>query len=664
MPFVSMPKHAKTTHLFAWVQACFVVFLHRMKLRPLSFLIPTALISGAFGLQSLTHRAPDKSCLRSGSSSLDSLYEGNNGTFASAGACDHCHGFDPAGLASVDLEGGDINVVDDWRASMMANSAKDPYWRAKVSEEVALFPQHQQEIESTCTRCHAPMGHYDALAEGASHYSIAEMLADPVALDGVSCLACHQQLPQPETAQHTGHLFFDSTPHAYGPYVGPLVTPMALYSGYTPEFGAHISDSKLCAGCHSLVTETIDDAGNLNGNMFVEQATWHEWLNSDYAQNGTSCQSCHLPQLPKQNVVIAAGYDTPPRTPFGLHILAGGNTTMLKLMRDHKEALGISADHEDFEATLDQTIENLTQRSVQVQVLETSRTADTVYIDVLLRNITGHKLPSGYPARRVSVHLTCEDPNGNIVFQSGGFDAQGNIAGESAPFEPHHQEISSSDQVQIYEMVMGDVNGQKTNLLNRAATHLKDNRLVPQGFGYEGALYDTTEVVLGIADEDFNHTPEEGSGTDVIHYAIPTNGYNEVLTTNIEVYYQAIPPHWTNSLFETSTPEIEAFEGMMQTADMSPQLMRTTNTTIPAYVGLEETRTSRVWYSLQDRRIVLRAYQPGTYRIYTAGGQELWRGALLPDQNVEHVFHAAGQYFVVCTFRDGSREVLRPLVMQ
>ena len=119
----------------------------------------------------------------------DSLYEGTNSMFASSGKCDHCHGFDPNGLASVDALGNDINVVDDWRTSMMANSAKDPYWRAKVSHEITINPGHQQEIESLCTRCHAPLGRFAAMAAGADHYSIAEMVEDSVALDGVSCLA-------------------------------------------------------------------------------------------------------------------------------------------------------------------------------------------------------------------------------------------------------------------------------------------------------------------------------------------------------------------------------------------------------------------------------------------------------------------------------------------
>ena len=59
---------------------------------------------------------------------LDSLFEGENTEFASAGKCDHCHGYDENGMASTDGEGGDVNVVDDWSSTMMANSAKDPFW--------------------------------------------------------------------------------------------------------------------------------------------------------------------------------------------------------------------------------------------------------------------------------------------------------------------------------------------------------------------------------------------------------------------------------------------------------------------------------------------------------------------------------------------------------
>ena len=41
----------------------------------------------------------------------------------------------------------DVNPTDSWRSSLMANSAKDPFWRAKVAHEVAVNPSHQAELE-------------------------------------------------------------------------------------------------------------------------------------------------------------------------------------------------------------------------------------------------------------------------------------------------------------------------------------------------------------------------------------------------------------------------------------------------------------------------------------------------------------------------------------
>src|SRR5205085_12142536 len=60
--------------------------------------------------------------------------------FLSSFSCKGCHGFDTMHHASVAEGGVDINLYDDWESSMMANSAKDPLWRAKVSHEILVDP--------------------------------------------------------------------------------------------------------------------------------------------------------------------------------------------------------------------------------------------------------------------------------------------------------------------------------------------------------------------------------------------------------------------------------------------------------------------------------------------------------------------------------------------
>lgn len=592
----------------------------------------------------------------------DSLYEGTNSMFASSGKCDHCHGQDPNGLASVDALGNDINVVDDWRTSMMANSAKDPYWRAKVSHEITINPGHQQEIESLCTRCHAPLGRFAAMAAGADHYSIAEMVEDSVALDGVSCLACHRQLPQPETALHTGQLTFEPTAKVFGPYTEPLVTPMALSSGYVPEHGAHIRDAKLCAGCHSLVTQTADLSGNLTGGEFVEQATWHEWLNSDYAVENTTCQSCHVPEKPKTNVILAAGYDTPPRFPYGEHELVGGNVLMLRLMKENKDDLDIVATNEHYDETIAKTINNLQNRSIQIQINNEERDADSLYFNIKLTNIAGHKVPSGYPSRRMSMFVTVRDVDNNIIWQSGGFDGDFAVLGEDATWEPHHPYIRNEEDVQIYEMVMGDVAGNRTTVLERGAVHLKDNRLVPRGFSADHPVYDTTEVVLNVADADFNQDPNLGSGTDRTYYRVPVNGYQGEVTITAEVYYQSVPPNWVQDLFALDTEPINAFENMFTTADKSPVLMKTAETQFEAYVGVGEqgAMTAQVWMS--QGRMMTKTSESGVATLYTIGGQQLERWNYTSGTTQHTVNISKGTYVIILKTRSGATVVKKVVV--
>ena len=81
--------------------------------------------------------------------------------FATAGRCSGCHGNDTMGLAMVDAEGTDVNVVDDWRSTMMANSARDPFFRAKAEHEGLVNPGIKAQMEHNCLKCHAPQAVFE-----------------------------------------------------------------------------------------------------------------------------------------------------------------------------------------------------------------------------------------------------------------------------------------------------------------------------------------------------------------------------------------------------------------------------------------------------------------------------------------------------------------------
>ncbi|MEY3051277.1 MAG: hypothetical protein RLY31_1062 [Bacteroidota bacterium] len=553
---------------------------------------------------------------------------GYNHLFAGSGTCQQCHGLDTLGIASVDADGHDVNVVDDWRATLMANSARDPFWQATVTHEVSLHPQHQAAIEDKCTACHAPMGHFNAKHLGASHYLLADAMQDALAMDGVSCLACHQQRQETLGLAFSGQLDYDTFKVAYGPYLAPLVSPMLTQTGYKPKHSPFMDDAEQCASCHTLVTETIGPDGEFTGNTFVEQATYHEWLNSTYAGN-QSCQGCHMPNLDKWPVHLVTGAQTEPRNPFYLHELVGANVTMLRLLRDNIDELGLKASPGRFDEVIAATLRMLQDKTLDLAVQLADRSPDSATFLVRLRNKAGHKFPSGYPARRAVVSFLLRDSAaGDTLFHSGRMDDSYEVVGHDPVFEPHHQLITSPEQVQLYEQVLGDADGQVTTLLVRAAQSLKDNRLPPAGFSTEHPAYDTTRIVgNALEDPNFNReNGQEGSGTDTIWYKVALDD-DAAAQVEVKVLYQSTPPRWMAPLLAASTPAIEQFRTMFESADKAPVLVQSAELAVAPLVALPPdrypnlTRSAKVFPLLApDGVIQVTAAFPHDITVYDLSG--------------------------------------------
>lgn len=493
----------------------------------------------------------------------DSLPVASLNIFFGSGVCVGCHGNDPLGFASVDEDGDDVNVVDAWRSSMMANSARDPFWKAKVAHEVHENPGHQTDIEDLCTKCHAPAGNYAAKFTGTDHYSMADLESDELGQDGVNCSVCHQQVAEGLGLSFSGELSFDTAYNIYGPYGSIFEPPMATLVGLTPTFGSHINDSELCAGCHTLITNTVDLAGNYTGGTFVEQATYHEWENSRYAAENITCQNCHLPWIPDA-VVISSNYSfLLPRTPFGLHDMVGANTFMLELMKANREELGIPATDTHFDSTLAKTFRML-ERTLDLDLEFIGYGSDTASFELKLSNKAGHKFPSGYPARRAHVEFTLLGEFGDTLWASGILDDLYALPSTGLDFQPHHQIIRNEEEVQVYEQIVGDVNGDPTTVLERGAEALKDNRLPPEGFSTGHLVYDTTQIIgNALADADFNYEAgSEGSGSDRLQYKVALGGYRGPVTVRSRVLYQSVPPSWTRDIFAISLPIIDSFKEM------------------------------------------------------------------------------------------------------
>jgi len=576
--------------------------------------------------------------------------------FLPSSSCQGCHGFDTLFLANIDENGMDVNLFDRWESSMMAFSAKDPLWRAKVSHEIMINPGHADELQTSCTSCHAPMGHYTAIYGGATSYTIADLVNDSLGLDGVSCAGCHTIGPDAGST-FSGITSYDTTRNIYGPFTVPFVGPMQLYEGYTPVYSPHMDNSAVCSSCHTIFTKTVDFAGNYTGTEFPEQATYHEFLNSSFPVAGISCQTCHMPQL-TDPIVIANGYiNLQGRTPFNQHVFAGANHFMLDLIKSNKSSLNIDVEDEHFDSSMAATMRMLQQQAVEFELFSDSIASDTAYYRVKIKNKAGHKFPSGYPSRRAVLQLVMTDATNDTIFQSGIFDPEYRVVGENAQFEIHHDIISQDHVSQIYEMVMGDVNAQYTSILERASVMLKDNRIPPDGFTTTAPMYDTVMITPdAVADDNFNKINSvEGSGTDFVHFRIPVTGINGLVNVNASLFYQSVAPKFLDEMFSLNSAPIDTFEVMYNAADKSPILVASDSLT-DIISGIPGNNTSatllHIWPSLVTDgwvNITSSTNQPvSLYEVVDRSGKIILTGRISPGIFKEKIRlpDKSGIYFI------------------
>ncbi len=494
--------------------------------------------------------------------------------FLPSSSCRGCHGYDSAHVANINEAGEDINLVSRWESSMMALSAKDPFWRAKVTHEITINPSHAGGLQNKCLDCHAPLGAYTSKFHGNPFYGLSDLVNDTLGLDGVSCGSCHAIDPSVGFT-YSGIIPYDTNHVEYGPFTAPSVGPMQLYEGFTPTYSSHMAQAKVCSSCHTLITESVDLSGSFTGGYFVEQATYHEYKNSDFPANNIQCQTCHMPQV-LDPIIIANGFTgLTPRIPFNQHVFAGANSLMLNLIKANKAALGIDVPNKSFDSTITATMDMLQTKALDLDLQLVSITSDTAFFKVMLKNKTGHKFPSGYPSRRAVLQFVVIDGNSDTIFKSGIFNDQFGVIGENTAFEIHHDNINQSNVPQIYELVPGDVNGNFTSVLERASILLKDNRIPPLGFTSASPVYDTVKNSNdAFSDPDFNKISSiEGSGIDWVHFAVPLSAAVGNISVKSKMYYQSIPPKWVENMFTYSTPEINTFKTMYDGADKKPILV-------------------------------------------------------------------------------------------
>lgn len=518
--------------------------------------------------------------------------------FTGSGNCVNCHAPDPEGEALVDETGHTVSPVTDWQATMMANSARDPFWQAKVAHEGLVNPDHRESIENVCTACHAPQGFHEAHLTGAAGpngYTMEDLADDALGLDGVGCAACHTIDDINLAGRSNGDLPINPENVAWGGFENPWDGLMSGQTGFIPVYGEHMRNSEVCASCHSLYVHTQDLGGEETGQVYFEQTTYLEWVNSAFNAENVQCQGCHMPLV--EGGAIAATQPNwlfPQR--FGKHHLVGGNAFMLKLMRDNAVTLELSASPAQFDSTIARTERSLQNETAHLNAWQLPSQAGEWLFEVEIENAAGHKFPSGYPSRMAFLEFVLvSSSSGDTLFHSGKWSPEEGVFGRDEDYEPHWNEISSEEQVQVYETVFGDVSGTPTQLLERASVLLKDNRVAPRGFYSNHLAYDTVRFgPMAELDVDFNHyrnadgsVGEEGSGTDRLVYRIADASGATSVQAHVRLQYIAVPARWVSGMFEYSdqSEAIATFESMFNASDRTPVLMK--STTVLGWMGYD-----------------------------------------------------------------------------
>ena len=483
--------------------------------------------------------------------------------------CSYCHGGYTAHVAP----------FDNWIVSMKAQAARDPVWHAAL----AIANQDVAHSGETCIRCHAPAAW---LAGRGATGDLTQFAEED--FDGINCHFCHRSVnpvagslsavgypgntdltPDPEVIdpliasgdlpaprQGNGSYVVDPADIRRGPFSD---VPMNFHGGAQLIYSPFHSTGEMCGTCHDVSNPaySVGADGQLHLNplgaehptmdpddMFPEQRTFSEWLNSSFATDGVyfpdhrfggnhptgvmkSCQDCHMPDQQGGGCIFFDGDPTTERPNVPQHSFSGANTWVVRAiaaqMGDDAEYYGLTPERVD--AALARNIQMLRDASDMELQQKGSQ------LEVTITNQTGHKLPTGYPeGRRAWINVRFFDGGGNLIDETGGYDyvtATADLVGTKS-YETRHTispEIAKATHLPL-----------DTNFhLALANVVAFDNRIPPRGF--------TNAAFEAVGAAPVGYAYADGQCWDETAYAIPAGATTAVV----------------NFLFQTSTREYMEF---------------------------------------------------------------------------------------------------------
>ncbi len=422
----------------------------------------------------------------------------------------------------------------------MGHAVRDPLYLAALDEAEKDIPG----AGDFCLRCHAP----EAWVSGRCVPSDGSRLRPDDS--GVTCSACHRMDPSPW--QRNGQFVLGEDLE----YRGPYTDAQALHLWQASDF---ITDSKLCGTCHNLLNPLVnrrDLNGVDTGLPFPEQLTYMEWATSDFAlgDNPQSCQDCHMPKDAGQVAIQG-----PMRPERGDHGIVGGNIFLKSAIQFLYPELGLSdalnAGKRKGRAILQQaaTLEFLDPAT------EIAR-GEPVPLSFKITNLTGHKLPTGYPeGRRMWLEVRSED----LALARGAFDQ---ARGE--PVQP----------VKVWKTVQGHSETGPGYRLVLNDTIFFDNRIPPRGF-----VVTATTAPVGVTYPEVSPGVlahwDEATATGTVACDAPDGG----VQVEAVLWYQSITKRYVDGLVADGAGSVRAdlLEIAFDEVDPGPLEMARISFTLP-----------------------------------------------------------------------------------
>ncbi len=549
-------------------------------------------------------------------------------TILSFSSCGFCH----AGW-SADPDPGQTPYHEPgrWLGSMHAHSVRDPLFGVA---RVIAKQDAGQAAETFCFRCHSPRAWEAGRANDPDNPETGLFPSDIA--EGVNCNACHRMvdpiynpgvspsvdqmiinaLASAPTEFGNANIVFDPIDVRRGPFDFPqpgFEPPHAwLYSPFHQE-------ADMCGSCHDVSNPVHSRVGGMTPaptdsyapnafdaphptatklDMFPEQRTYSEFLNSAYAQPGgvdtkgrfggnepvvDSCQGCHMPRVTGTGCNPFLGPSVRENLPY--HSWQGANRWILDMIL-HVYDGELDSEQIDMINVAKVDTENMLALATDTTAIQYS-----CELTVRVTNHCGHKLLTGYPeGRRIWVNVKFFDGMSQLIEERGYYDtATADLVEDTKVYQTKHG----------IDATVAAASGQPEGESFHLALNNKlffDNRIPPMG--YTNAAFEAVQA------HPVGYSYDDGQHWDDTRYAIPTGAASAEIT----LYYQTSSKEYIEFLrdeVDAPAPNVgtDLYDAWVATGKSAPVVMD--NITVPIAPFLMGDATNDGTVDVDDLNVVL-----------------------------------------------------------